>query len=62
MKTMKKKFLTLALCASLFASCDKKNTPPTPTNEDNKFVHSVLVGGQNTYLSLFKDLEVGKQM
>ena len=57
---MNKTILTLVAFATLFISCDKKDEPKKPVTQNNEFIHSVLVGGQNTYLSLFKDLNVGE--
>ena len=44
-------------------SCDKDSpdtpdTPPAPTKTEMGFVHSVNIG-DNTYVSVFKDMNVG---
>ena len=41
-------------------SCDKDSpdTPPTPAKTEMGFVHSVNIG-DNTYVSVFKDMNVG---
>lgn len=62
---MKKNFLFAAtlLLASFYISCGNDRSDPTPTppltGEKEVFVHSVIVG-DNTYVSLFKDLNVGE--
>lgn len=60
---MKKNFLFAAtlLLSSFYISCgnDHPDPTPTPTGENGEFVHSVNIG-QHTYVSLFKDLNVGE--
>lgn len=62
---MKKNFLFAAtlLLASFYISCGNDRSDPTPTppltGEEEVFVHSVNTD-HNTYVSLFKDLNVGE--
>ncbi len=52
-------FATILLLSSFCISCEKDDPTPSPSEEDAEFVHSVNVG-DNTYISLFKDLNVGE--
>ena len=58
---MKKILLLVAIVSisSFCISCGNDNPAPSPSEEDAGFVHSVNVG-DNTYISLFKDLIVGE--
>ena len=62
---MKKKkfylFATMMLLSSFCVSCgdDEDDPSPAPVADGYEFVHSVNVG-ENTYISLFKDLNVGE--
>jgi hypothetical protein len=60
----KKKFFlyaTMMLLSSFCASCgdDDDDPSPAPVADGYEFIHSVNVG-ENTYISLFKDLNVGE--
>lgn len=52
-------FATILLLSSFCISCEKDDPTPSSSEEDAGFVHSVNVG-DNTYISLFKDLNVGE--
>ena len=52
-------FMSLFAMSLFFASCSEDDPTPSPEGGNMDFVHGVTVG-DNTYLSLFKDLEVGQ--
>ena len=57
---MKKNFFILltALPLLMLGACDDNSDPdPAPPAEEGNFIHSVIVG-ENSYISVFKDLEV----
>lgn len=62
---MKKKkyflYATMMLLSSFCISCgdDEDDPSPAPVADGYEFVHSVNVG-ENTYISLFKDMNVGE--
>ncbi len=52
-------FATMMLLSSLCVSCGDDDPSPAPVEDSYEFVHSVNIG-ENTYISLFKDLNVGE--
>lgn len=60
---MKNQWFLLSLLATFlsFISCSKDDPFPTDEEDDMSFVHSVTVG-DNAYVSLFKDLNVNRQV
>ncbi|MCR4769993.1 MAG: hypothetical protein K5874_07295 [Bacteroidaceae bacterium] len=52
-------FATAMLLSSCFISCDKDDSVSPDNGDDVEFVHSVNIG-DNTYISVLKDLNVGE--